>query len=160
MTLQNPHTGPPACLGRQSRLDGGHGIELLITHQLHGLRRVLSPHQLGMLQLTAEEQVIRASRRHRNPNALPVHILDPANRRAGRDHVRSFQLDVGGGEIDVLAANRVYGQEGEIPNVVSRAGRDLSGSVDGDHLQSNAHPPGQLPRQIDRKAGGWAFDCR
>ena len=84
--------------------------EELVDH----LRRGRRAHQLRRLQLARQEEVVGAAAADHDARAGPVDLGIAGQRRRLTHQVRTFDQDVGRGEADAVAAQRVDGEEADV----------------------------------------------
>src|SRR5437867_268175 len=114
-----------------------------------GVRRA---YQFGPLHTAAQKQIVSTLGRHTDAHAIAVHVPDGAKRRSSRHEIGSFDLDIGGGEIDLACAPWVNREKRNIPRTGFQSLNHLSGRLEADELDGQTSPAAKFSCQINRYA--------
>src|SRR6266513_1715996 len=138
----------------ESGLEPGERIELVADEQLVGSVNGRRAEELGALEVARQVQVVGAFGVDGDANAFAVDVLDRADRRARRDEVARFDLQIRRAEGDLVRARGLVAEEGHVPGAGFHRVRQLSGGVEGNKLDGNSEPLAELAAQINRDAAG------
>src|SRR5712691_4918173 len=105
-----------------------------------------------MLQRAAEEQVVSALLRHRDAHARAIDIGQRADRRAGAHQVGDRDLEVCGGERDLVRALRLGAEEADVPGALPGPFGEIAGLAVLDELDRHAEAPRHLAAEVWRHA--------
>ncbi len=115
-------------------------------------RRALQSDDLGLVQLTGQEQVVRAARTDRNPLARAVHLGVLGERRGLRNEVAALDQHVRGGEPEALATGRIDGEEADVGLFAADRLDRRRRLLEHHQLDRQPKPAGEFTGQIDRDA--------
>ena len=125
LAVEDACAGQPLHVGKKAWPEPGQRIQLLFEEQIERTVKPACPHQLGALDISAEEKVVGTAASDRDPDPVPVDILDSAEGRARRHEVGRLDLGVRCGERDRLGAGRLRADEADVPHAVGRRVREL-----------------------------------
>ncbi len=146
-------------VGFELLLDARRDVELLRDEQVGDGWRSRRVDHARLLQLAAEEQVIRAALADRDAHAFAVHVFIALQGRVGPHQVRAFDDDVRRRLQHVLPACRVDRDKGDVPRAAARGFDDLACGFESDQFQAHTQARREFARQVDRHAArlarGW-----
>ena len=104
------------------------------------------------MHTAAQKQIVSTLGRHTDAHAIAVHVPDGAKRRSSRHEIGSFDLNIGGGEIDLACAPWVDREKRNIPRTGFQSLNHLSGRLEADELDGQTSPAAKFSCQINRYA--------
>ena len=132
--------------------DAGRDVDALRDEGVDDRLRRRRADDRRVLQLAREMQVVGAALADDDDVAGAVDLVVAAQRRAFANEVAALDQDIGRGERDVGAAQRVDGEEADVGALLRDRLDRLAGGVDGQQLDGDAEAPAELLRQVDRDA--------
>ena len=115
--------------------------------------RIISPHEMGVLQAAGEEELVVGPGGSGHLHAVPVHLGHGLKTRAGGNEVGRVELHVGRGERDLTLARGIAAHERDVPR--ARLGRVDHGphALEGHDLDRDVEPTRKLSRGSEGGAG-------
>ena len=108
--------------------------------------------QLGRLEGAAQVEVVGAAAADDDARAGPVDLVVVGQRRGVANQVGAFDQDVGRGEADAVAAQRIDREEADVGLLRLHRLDRSRGGVDDDELDRHAELVGERAREVDRDA--------
>ena len=131
-TVEDPCAAKFVGVRDQTGPEAGERIEILVHEELEGGCETLRAHQLGVLEMARQVEVVGAPVRHRDADTGAVDVVDRIEGAALGNHVSRLDLDIGGRERDRLRSRGFRGDEADVPDIPSRRIGELSGRSEGD----------------------------
>ena len=133
-------------------LQAGERVHLAGHEQVERRVGALRRHELGALEIAAQEQLVVGAGRGGDADAVAIDVRRGAQRRGARHEVRRLDLEIRRGEAHQRLARRIGAEERDVPHAGRRRVAHDGDAVVRDDLDGHAEPPADLLHQVDRHA--------
>ena len=130
----------------------GERVHLAGREQVERRVAPLRRHELGALEVPAQEELVVGAGRRGDANAFAIDLRRGAQRRGARHEVGRVDLEIRRGEAHQRLARRIGAEERDVPCTRRRRVAHDGDAVVGDDLDGHAEPPAELLHQVDRHA--------